>query len=94
MNIDKISPDDPRPTTYALGEMEPAERAEFEQILQQDAAARAMVAEINGTARSIGTALANEPVPTFTAPLLPTAQSTAGQESKKHGGAFRRWRHR
>ena len=68
--FEKISPHDPRLTAFALGEMEPAERAEFEKLLKQDAAARALVSEINGTADSIGVALASEPVPAF-APSAP-----------------------
>ena len=61
--FEKISPDDPRLTAFALGEMEPAERTEFELLLKQDAAARAIVAEITGTAHHIGVALANESEP-------------------------------
>ena len=63
--FEKISPDDPRLTAYALGEMEAGERAAFEVLLSQDAGARAWVAEISGTAHTIGVALASEPVPTF-----------------------------
>jgi len=73
--FEKISPDDPRLTTYALGEMEPAERAEFEQLLQQDETARAIVAEITGTAHHLGVALASEPEPQVSAPLLGQAQA-------------------
>lgn len=60
--FEKIPPDDPRLTAYALGEMEPAERVEFEQLLKQDETAQALVAEINGAVLNIGVALANEPV--------------------------------
>ncbi len=62
MNTNKISPDDPRLTAYALNEMEPAERAEFEQALAQDAAARQAVAEISVTISTLTSALENEPV--------------------------------
>jgi len=57
----KISPDDPRLTAYALGEMEAAERAEFETMLHEDAAAQATVADIRATAQALGAALEGEP---------------------------------
>lgn len=60
---EKISPDDPRLTLYALGEMDAAERASFERQLQHDAAARAAVEEIRRTAAALGAALAAEPAP-------------------------------
>lgn len=41
-----LSPDDPRLTAYALGEMTPAEKTAFERLLAQDPAARAAVEEI------------------------------------------------
>ncbi|MFI5336593.1 MAG: von Willebrand factor type A domain-containing protein [Opitutales bacterium] len=63
MNPNPISPDDPRLTAYALGEMEAAERIEFEQLLQQDAAARRTVEEIRNLAGTLGSALEGEPVP-------------------------------
>ncbi len=58
-----ILPDDPRLTAYALDEMAPAERVEFEQQLRQDAAARQAVADIRATVASLTTALADEPLP-------------------------------
>jgi Ca-activated chloride channel family protein len=61
MNQNPISQDDPRLTTYALNEMEPAERTEFEQALAQDAAARRTVEEIRATAATLTAALENEP---------------------------------
>jgi len=61
MNQNKISPDDPRLTLYALNEMEPAERAVFEELLQQDAAARQVVAEIRALAATVTSALEHEP---------------------------------
>ncbi|MDI1250636.1 MAG: von Willebrand factor type A domain-containing protein [Lacunisphaera sp.] len=62
MNQNPISSDDPRLTLYALGEMEPRERAEFEQLLQADAAARQAVEEIQAAAATITSALEHEPV--------------------------------
>jgi hypothetical protein len=61
---ERLSPDDPRLTLYALGEMEPAERPAFEALLAQDPAARAAVEEIRRTAALLGTALEQETVPT------------------------------
>lgn len=62
MNADKILPDDPRLTAYALDEMSAAERAEFEQLLQDDVAAQAAVAEIREAGALFAQALADEPV--------------------------------
>jgi Ca-activated chloride channel family protein len=62
MNQNQISPDDPRLTLYALGEMEPHERAGFEQLLAQDAAARQVVAEIRATVETVTAALEQEPM--------------------------------
>lgn len=61
--IEKISPDDPRLTAYALGEMAAEERAEFERRLEQDAEARALVGEIRALAATLEPALAAEPAP-------------------------------
>lgn len=62
MNQNPISQDDPRLTAYALDEMTPAERAEFAQLLQQDAVARAAVEEIRAAGSLLATALEHEPV--------------------------------
>ena len=62
MNPDQISQDDPRLTLFALHEMEPGEEAEFEKLLQQDAAARQVVDEIRATAATITAALEHEPM--------------------------------
>ncbi len=61
MNISKFDPEDPRLTAYALGEMDPAERAEFEQWLRLQPEAQKAVEEIRATAALLGTALADEP---------------------------------
>lgn len=62
MNPNKISHDDPRLTAYALGEMTPAERAGFEPLLEQDAAAQQLVEEIRATGALLTMALEHEPV--------------------------------
>jgi Ca-activated chloride channel family protein len=61
MNTSKFDPEDPRLTAYALGEMDAAERAEFEQWLQLQPEAQKAVEEIRATAALLGTALADEP---------------------------------
>jgi len=68
MNPNQISPDDPRLTLYALGEMEAHEQAGFEKLLEQDAAAQQMVAEIRATAATVTAALEQEPVETARQP--------------------------
>ena len=60
MNETKLSPDDPRLTAYALGELEAGERAAVEAALQTDPAARAAVEEIRATARRLEAALIAE----------------------------------
>lgn len=65
---EKISPDDPRLTAYALGEMEAAERVAFERELARDAEARAWVEEIRAAAAALEPALAAEPGPAAKAP--------------------------
>jgi len=67
MNQNQISSDDPRLTTYALDEMEPAERAEFEQALAHDADAQRAVEEIRSATRELSLALEDEPLPTVVA---------------------------
>ena len=62
MNPNQISPDDPRLTLYALGEMEAHEQAGFEKLLEQDAAARQVVAEIRAMAGTVTAALEQEPM--------------------------------
>ena len=64
MNSPQISPDDPRLTLYALGEMEPAEQVEFAQFLEQDAVARQAVTEIRAMAATVTAALEQESAPT------------------------------
>ncbi len=68
MNPNQISPDDPRLTLYALGEMEAHEQANFEKLLEQDAAARQAVAEIRTTVATVTAALEQEPAETSLKP--------------------------
>ncbi len=81
MNQDTILPDDPRLTAYALNEMTPAERADFERLLQADPAALRAVEEIQAAGAMLASALEAEPLP-----------QTAGvsQEAILAGGDLRR----
>jgi Ca-activated chloride channel family protein len=74
MNHTPLSPDDPRLTLYALDEMEPAERAGFEKLLEQDAAARQIVAEIRATVATVTSALEHEPMDASHQPVRPAAK--------------------
>lgn len=58
-----LVPDDPRLTTYALGEIEDAERPEIEAGLASDPGARALVEEIRATARLLAETLHAEAAP-------------------------------
>lgn len=62
MTMNTLSPDDPRLTAYALGEMNAAERAEFEALLQAQPAARQWIDEVHATSSLLTGALESEPV--------------------------------
>jgi hypothetical protein len=81
-----ILPDDPRLTAYALDEMEPVERAEFEKQLQQDAAARRTVAEIRATIASLSDALADEALPTPVEQSMARAAIIPGKDVRRLDG--------
>jgi hypothetical protein len=86
---EKISPDDPRLTAYALGEMEAAEREQFERLLQGDAAARAAIDEIRATVAALGDALETEPVPSVAAETISVDGIVPGKDFRKlDGGPF------
>ncbi len=78
MKISKFNPEDPRLTAYALGEMEPAERVEFEQWLRSQPEAQRAVEEIRAASALFGEALAEE-APVATAAIEPTAVLTAAK---------------
>ena len=73
MSISNISPDDPKLTAYALGELEGEERAAFEAALREDPAAQAQVEEIRVTAAKLEFALASEPMEATEAKARPYA---------------------
>lgn len=69
--MNTISPDDPRLTAYALGELDETERAEVEALLQNSPAAQAAVDEIRATAAQLEAALGEEPLPEVSEPKDP-----------------------
>ena len=83
-----ILPDDPRLTAYALDEMAPAERVEFEEFLQQDAAARRAVAEIRATVAALTRALVSEAEPVAAKPDLAHAAIVPGHDPRRLDGGL------
>jgi Ca-activated chloride channel family protein len=63
MNAPLFSPDDPKLTAFALGELAEPERSKVEAQLRDDPAARATVEAIRATAQQLEQALAAEPLP-------------------------------
>ncbi len=62
----RILPDDPRLTAYALGELEPAERAAIEAALSESPEARAELEEIRSAAALLSDELRSETAPALT----------------------------
>ena len=58
-----IDLNDPRLTDYALNEMDPAQKTEFEKLLRYDPGAQKAVEEIRAAARDLQSALEAEPCP-------------------------------
>ena len=82
MNQNTIAPDDDRLTAYALNEMTPVERAEFEQLLQSDPAARQAVKEIRAAGAMLTTVLEHEPSFAEAAEGRPPATKASPSERK------------
>src|SRR5579862_58771 len=59
----KMNPDDPQLTAYALGELEPGERAAVEAGLRDNPDCRRVVEEIREAAGRLSAELAAEPCP-------------------------------
>jgi Ca-activated chloride channel family protein len=76
MNVQKISPDDPRLTAYALGELAGDERAEIEAALAADPALRAAVEDVRALAAQLEGALAKEQDAVVPFPILSEAPKT------------------
>ena len=90
---EKFSPDDPRLTAYALGELDGAERAAVEAALRDDAALRAVVEEIRATVAQLEGALATETLPAVPdidehAELLGVLRQLAGSAAATLMGAW------
>jgi hypothetical protein len=86
-----LSPDDPRLTAYALGEMPAQECAAFEALLAADPAARQVVDEIRAFTGTLDEALAHEPGPAAAPLPVEQLRSAAilpgGDRRKLDGGA-------
>ena len=76
MNETRLSPDDPRLTAYALGELQEDERAAVEAALEHDPAARAIVEETRLFADQLKSALEHEPEPETAPALEPTTAAS------------------
>ncbi|MCW8133870.1 MAG: von Willebrand factor type A domain-containing protein, partial [Planctomycetota bacterium] len=89
--MSKLNLDDPKLTAYALGELEPAEAAEIEKLLNEDEAARAFVDETRAFGRSLETELAKEAAPGLTPEqkdaIADRSESPAARAPKKAGKA-------
>jgi Ca-activated chloride channel family protein len=82
-----IGADDPRLTAYALGELDPSERAEVERLLAGDPAAQAALAEVRQTVSLLGHGLAAEAAPVRLAPLQRVRlEAQAGQLAGRRAG--------
>lgn len=85
MKQPNISPDDPKLTAFALGELDAQESAQVAAAIENNIAAKAAVAEIRSLAEQLEKALENEPilpVPAARAPEIiraPAAAATAGK---------------
>jgi Ca-activated chloride channel family protein len=82
MNEQTISPDDPKLTAYALGELSGEERAAVETLLKNDPAAQAAVEEIRALAAQLEGALAQE---ALMDPVV-SSEASAGLAKEAKGG--------
>lgn len=93
----KLSPEDPRITAYALGEIEdPAERAEIEAAVADSPELQAAVAEIQSMGALLGESFAAEPLPELTEfekARLEQAPQTNHVGSRFKQGMRRYWPH-
>ena len=82
MNEQTISPDDPKLTAYALGELSGEERAAVETLLKNDPVAQATVKEIRALAAQLEGALAQE---ALMDPVV-SSEASAGLAKEAKGG--------
>ncbi|MEW6305645.1 MAG: von Willebrand factor type A domain-containing protein [Verrucomicrobiota bacterium] len=83
----KLSPDDPKLTAYALGELNPAERADVERALADSPECRQAVEEIRELAGVLKDELVKEPCPAVALDAakivpFPQAEQPAGKDEK------------
>ncbi|MDP1578791.1 MAG: von Willebrand factor type A domain-containing protein [Candidatus Didemnitutus sp.] len=67
---EKITPDDPRLTAYALDELEPAEAMAVAELVRHSAGAQRVVAEVRAAAQQLSAALGAEPATRVAVPLV------------------------
>ena len=79
-----IELNDQRLTDYALNEMEPTAKAEFEKLLRYDPSAQKVVEEIRAAAQDLQLALAAEPMPAARSSAKATI--SAGNDGRKLDG--------
>ena len=84
MNTPRINPNDPKWTAYVLGELDEADRASVERLLEASAEARALVNELKMSASALDDALTSE-----SPELLTAAQRAAVRDAADAGRA--RW---
>src|SRR4051812_22371744 len=79
MTIPRIDPNDPKWTAYVLGELDAAEHAAVDRLLETSAEARALVAEVRTATTALDEAMATEPalvlMPAQRAALLRAAEA-------------------
>lgn len=88
-----LTPDDPRLTAFALGELEGAERAQVAAAIAANPALQSAVDDIRATAAQLESVLATEPIPAAPADPALSARKAAiipGDDLRRHDGGPRR----
>ncbi len=85
--MNRIDPNDPRLTAYALGELDEAERAEFQKLLEESEEDLSLVAEYRNLAEILTQELACEPHPILT----PAQRGVIEQRFTNTNGKTRPW---
>lgn len=88
MHAPRLTPDDPRLTAYALGELSGDERAAVEAALRQDPALRAAVEEIRALAGQIEGALAGDAIAHSASEPVAPEPKRAGRRGPLFGRAW------
>ena len=78
-----LTPDDPQLTAYALGELDPAERAAVETALARSPECRRAVAELRALSAELTTELAREAAGTFVAQVSKPAVSPVSKPASR-----------